>query len=552
MTEVVRISGLPGCGKTTRLMELVAEEGRDLTDIYYVTFSRAAVEESTVELGKIYSSAEEDDVGSAARTFHSLALCQVYDDLIDDLDDQLISQETTPDLYERFAERWGLRFDRSAADPLRSDDTGGDTPDGNRLFDVHAQLRLRYQTPDKCRQQPIELPRNVDRTERMLEAWEAFKRAGRPDDGRRLFEHHDYVNECVERGYAPDADVLFIDEFQDLSPLEYKLFKNWRDSGQLERIYIAGDANQSIYGSFRAARPEFFRETPVDREENLRASYRCPAEIVAAARQVHRAEFQAHKEGGIVGHPALPTETALASAIASTVDRHGDTDGNTLFLLARTNWQVSKLSSALRETGIPHRRLGRRSSVWDDDMGRLLYALRGLRDTTPIVAHGARELLTTAQGQREQMFGDADERVNWDRISLKEDALKAADVWSAFPDADVAADIIDLLDVAEWRADELHAALGRAGGIHPEDVQIGTIHAAKGLEAPSVMLFAESSPQVLESYHDGHMAEEHRLYFVGATRASSELQVVHDFFDADTFPVFEAWSEPENPTEVVV
>jgi len=47
MTDVVRISGAPGCGKTTRLIEHVAEErdaGADLGDIHYVTFRRDAPE----------------------------------------------------------------------------------------------------------------------------------------------------------------------------------------------------------------------------------------------------------------------------------------------------------------------------------------------------------------------------------------------------------------------------------------------------------------------------------------------------------------------------
>lgn len=552
MTEIVRISGLPGCGKTTRLMELVADGGWRPQDIYYVTFSRSAVEETEENLKDIFAEADEDAVEPAARTFHSLALQQVRSELIQDLSEQIISTDTAPNLYERFAERWGLRFDRSAADPLRTDDTGGETPDGNRLFDVHAQLRLRYQGPEKCRQQPVELPRDVERTEKMLKAWEKFKKAGRPDAGLRLFEHHDYVHECVERGYAPDADVLFIDEFQDLSPLEYKLYKIWRDSGQLDRIYIAGDANQSIYGSFRAARPEFFRETPVNREEKLRASYRCPAAVVATARQILDTDFMARSAGGTVKHVSLSSADTLATSIGTTVGRHQDSGDNTLFLLARTNWQVSQLSKALREAGIPHNRLGRRSSLWDDEMGRLLYALRGLRDQTPILAAGAKKLLSMAQGQRQRMFGDGDAPMTWSALDLQKAAVKAADVWSAFPDASRADEIIDLLDISEWKSDELHAALGRTDKIAPSDVKIGTIHAAKGLEAPAVMLFAESSPQVLEAYHDAHAAEEHRLYYVGATRASEELQVVHDFFDEDVFPAFETWTPTDDYSEVVV
>jgi superfamily I DNA/RNA helicase len=56
----------------------------------------------------------------------------------------------------------------------------------------------------------------------------------------------------------------------------------------------------------------------------------------------------------------------------------------------------------------------------------------------------------------------------------------------------------------------------------------------------------------MEAYHDGKTAEEHRLYYVGVTRASEELRIVRDFFDTETFPVFERFEQPVNPLEVVV
>jgi hypothetical protein len=80
------------------------------------------------------------------------------------------------------------------------------------------------------------------RVRALLQAWDDYKR----ERMSRRFEHHDYVDICLENGYVPDIRLLGIDEFQDLSPVEYGLFKQWRDSEDIDWIYIAGDVNQCV------------------------------------------------------------------------------------------------------------------------------------------------------------------------------------------------------------------------------------------------------------------------------------------------------------------
>ena len=561
-TEVVRIAGAPGCGKTTRLMDLVADErdrGARLSDIYYVTFSRSAVEETRTELARIFEPEDDDAVGRAGRTFHSLALKLLRDDdLLEDLDEQIIERRSDAPLYEEFATRHGLEFDRYATDPTHpgETDTSG-LPSGNRFFDVYDQLQLRCLEPGDINRVPIELPRSPARTAEIATAWEHRKRAGREGVGLPLFEHNDYVAEVVDRGYAPAAETLFIDEFQDLSPLEYRLYKTWRDSGRLDRIYIAGDPNQSIYGSFRAARPEFFAETPVDDEQRLRNSWRCPAAIVSAARQVlnadpagGRSELTAREPGGRVDVRAIDSDPALAGAIATAARRHRDTDGNTVFALARTNYQVQSIARALKTAGVPYERLGSRGSVWDETLGELLIALQALRDGHAVGSGPLDTLLSKAPGRRRSRIGDGDTPLNL-RLLGPDQGLAAADVWNAFPDVANAADIVPMLDLTEYRQDALESTLTGDDDLAPGDVRIGTIHSAKGLEAPCVFLHAEAAPQVMDRYNAGETAEEHRLYYVGATRASEELTIVRNYFDEETFPVFERFREPDDATEVV-
>jgi len=49
----------------------------------------------------------------------------------------------------------------------------------------------------------------------------------------------------LKRGRAPKLDVMFVDEAQDLSPLQWAVVRKLCDHA--DKIYIAGDDDQAIY-----------------------------------------------------------------------------------------------------------------------------------------------------------------------------------------------------------------------------------------------------------------------------------------------------------------
>jgi superfamily I DNA/RNA helicase len=260
-------------------------------------------------------------------------------------------------------------------------------------------------------------------------------------------------------------------------------------------------------------------------------------------------ELSAREPGGSVDVCTLDSDQALAASVGNAARRHRAGDGNSVFVLARTNYQVQAIASALKTAGVPYERLGSRGSVWDKELGELLVALKALRDGHGVVRDPLQTLLSTAVGRRQSRVSDS--RVNFQAMKENQ-ALAASDVWQAFPDAQTAADIIPFLDVSDYRRDALYAALTSAEDLHPSDVRIGTIHSAKGLEAPCVYLHASAAPQMMDRYNAGETSEEHRLYYVGATRASEELAIVRGYFDDDTFPVFERFRAPDEPEEVTL
>lgn len=531
--EVIKIDGAPGVGKTTKLQEYVAEEraaGRNLTDLYYLTFARASREDSAEALSEVFPDTDPEDVRKRAKTFHGAALTAcLYADVFTDLNRQLITQRQDSQYFEEFCQRHGLQYVGEKGNVLKKIRNGDDLEGvGDRLFAVENWLALKQYDVSEYHRAPQTLPWCPDRAEELLRAWRDFKRTF---DDLPLFEHHDYVNTAIEQELTPPASVLFIDEFQDLAPQEYRLFKIWRDSGEIDRLYIAGDPNQSIY-SFRAGTPLYFEETDTDETTVLKQSYRCPEEVASAARRILSSSvetdprgFRGRSAGGEVRRTTLTDPSDVASRVASLAAGEGD-----VFCLARTNYHAYKIQQALQAGDVPHSWIGRRSSAWEGDIEELLRALRTLKSESGRVWSDPARALRAA----------APRAVEWSK-ELR------ADVGSGFaPDkirdafgTDDVVDIAQQLDLRKTQRELLVAALTADHDLAPSDVRVGTIHSSKGLEADTVFLFDGYTSTLQSAYRNDTdvQAEEHRLYYVGATRAEQRLEVVDGLFDSDAPPL---------------
>lgn len=555
MTTVTKLDGAPGVGKTTALFETVeslAAEDHQLDDILYLTFTRASRQEAIAELRDVFPGEERSDVKKRARTFHGAALvtCMTEDE-IENPKAQIITQEDDEDVYASFCRQQGLDYDPDESDPFR-DGTVGDGPDasGNRLFAISEFLALSRRPLEEFHRAPVASPLSPSVTQEVLEAWEEFKQVGTTfanDDGEEVtgsyYEHHDYVERAIEIGGVYSGRSAFIDEFQDLSPLEYTLYKNWRESGAFENIHIAGDPNQSIY-SFREARPYYFEHTPVDHVTKRKKSYRVPDAPARVARGILDAHpdtdpagFRAAAgESGTARVVSAETDAALAQLVRRVLATH---DG--VFLLSRTNRHARSLGASLRREGIPYSTLGSASDLWTDTLTQLYQSLTRLREGDPVPAPGVKALFDAVPSstRSDRMEALAGGRIMWEGLE-EDDHLPHDDVRQAFPE-DAATLVEHLPGLESYRREALVNALSAGTTASPQAVRIGTIHAAKGLEAPCVLLFDAYSKRVEDAYYaDAETAaEEHRLYYVGATRCSETLAIVRDHFDGPVFPGFE-------------
>lgn len=569
--DVVKIVGAPGCGKTTTLLDELASERRQglgVSDFYYLTFTTSAREEAADRLlaeyrGDIPRGLDDDDVRDRAKTLHSAAVtAAVGSEGFTDPSEQIIAQDSDPEVYERFCHQEGITYtaDDDTADDILRDGVDTSPSLGNKIFAISEYLTAHRAEYDQAKHAPVELAPswklvyNPNTGDGLLPRWERFKRNA---DGGPYFEHGDYVDIAIDGRHTPPVTRLFIDEFQDLTPQEYTLVRTWRDSGALERIYVAGDPRQSIYG-FREGSPYFLENTPADRVETLDASYRCPPPVVAVARGILRAGnggdepagFSSNREGGSAERVELETPEALAASVRSALSSHRRDDGSdgdgTVFCLARTNRHAGYIAHAMGDGGIPYSYLGGGYDPWPASLRLLLegyQAAAGVRDSG-VSAPAVDAIITALPGELAGTFKTAlSERYG--------DMFEPEGVRAAFEEIGGWKPTIGRLRIgSDRKRDRLQAAVNSGVEPDPSAVKVGTIHAAKGLEAPAVYLFDGYSRGLLDRYQTGEIAqEERRVYYVGATRASETLRVVNGYVGGKVFPPFEGGLPIDEPAD---
>ena len=154
-----------------------------------------------------------------------------------------------------------------------------------------------------------------------------------------------------------NAEVAFIDEAQDLTPLQwqvcFQLFKN------AKTLYIAGDANQCLY-SFTGADPKVF----VHMQGNvhfLSRSYRLPSEVLNVAQRILdqippqskvNHEWEPAYIGGTVKH------------IVSLNELPPLPDGKTMLMLARNRMFLKRYVEWCQERGYPYYQGDRKSPIF--------------------------------------------------------------------------------------------------------------------------------------------------------------------------------------------
>lgn len=329
---------------------------------------------------------------------------------------------------------------------------------------------------------------------------------------------------------------LFVDELQDVNPLQFRLLEAWR--GDRYDVTAVGDPQQAIYG-WNGADAGFLldihRHWPPAEVIELDRSYRSTPEILGAAAAVLRSarqparEVRATRPSGVgVRLHEHPDDRAEAMAIAGAL-RLAHLPGRPWAdqaVLVRTHAQTHLITEALRGAGIPHRVRGGATFL---DRPEVRRTLRELRSATVPLGTALADLELQVEAMEvdpDDALGDAGtaDPARLERLTDEREALAALlrmgrDYLRLDPTGRAGTFSTWLVATVQSEGD---AVSSRA-----DAVEVATFHAAKGLEWAVVHLAGveEGYVPISHARTAAAKAEEARLLYVAMTRAQRELHV---------------------------
>ncbi len=312
---------------------------------------------------------------------------------------------------------------------------------------------------------------------------------------------------------------LYVDEFQDVNPLQFELLRAWR--GDSDDLFVVGDPRQAIYG-WNGADPnllgQFAEREPQSTVIELSQNYRSTPQILtlASATLQHRGgQLEALRgDGPVPDITAYPTDLDEAAGLAAALRtaKRSDRAWSDHAVLVRTNAQLAPIEQALIAVGIPVRVRGGSGPLSSQEVKAEIRALT--RDRQDL-----RRALEELDGGLAQL-DDRDEEVTPGELERRQNLAALSRLVHEYLTID-----------PDPSGPGLRAWLAtiQAGEVQRDHdaVELATFHGSKGLEWPIVFLAGLEQGFVPISYAKtgAQLAEEQRLLYVAITRAEDELHL---------------------------
>lgn len=465
--RVHALYGPPGTGKTTELLRRVKEtrdSGVQAERIAFLSFTRAAASEALSRLGLRRS----DNVSTIhAMAFRGLRLRQ--------------SQVVDSMKLREFSTVMGV--------PIigKSPEDDEERADGDYYLDI---LNYARNTGNN----PSEVYDISDRPGTRAE-FNAFIRAYA--EWKHTYGYVDFTD-MLERAAAgavrTDAEVVFVDEAQDLSPLQWRVIEKL--CKRSEEVHIAGDDDQAIYtwaGADAHGMARFTQKHSGDHSV-LSQSHRLPAAVHARSQDlIRRIDFRVDKEFN-------PRPDVGLVRVHGTINSVEIEHGRDTLLLARTHSVLREIEQTLIERRVPYTRESGRPGMYQNRYAAAIRVYNKLARNERI-----------SDSERNQLFNLATAGVR-DQLERNDyAAIVKSPFWVALQ---IPGRVVDF-----YRDIDLEVA---------PTIRLSTIHAAKGHEADQVILLTDMTTRVQQTA-DKHPDDEIRVFYVGMTRAKRVLDIVEGY-----------------------
>ena len=486
------IAGPPGTGKTHTLVHKhlykeLFEKKTDPKKICYITFSTAAAKEAKERIYKEYPFKEFEWIC----TMHSMGTKQ----LKIDTNTQLLKGKN----WNAFKNKYGhteLHFETV------------EHPNGFQEYKNQYMKIIEYSRSKRLELQEAAIQLDlIDFISEPLLIQLNNDIVSYKED-YTMFEFSDMISKFVEKKLCPSLDVVFLDEAQDLNPLQWEMF--FYIESQCKRSYIAGDDDQAIY-AFQGADPKTFinlQGTP----DHQTKSRRVP-------KSVHKLALSILENIDERRDKTWEPRDAEGNVFESLELEDIDFSKGQWMILTRTNDQMKNLMPFFENTG--YRFDCKFNDLLPVSIVNAINDWARLNKGASISGDEAKniyEYLSYDKGHVAYGFSSGKTLNNVDSIDIdelrEEHGLLVSGPWTN-------------LNFSEAQKNYIEELVARGEDLSkPARIKISTIHGVKGKESQNVILFTDLERIIYEAAQV-NKDTEHRLFFVGVTRAKENLYIMN-------------------------
>ena len=239
------IPGPPGTGKTHHLinhylMKEVEEYKTSTNKIAYITFSNAATNEALKRIGNLFPKLNIKKDFLNVKTMHKMGTRE----LGINTNERLLKGNGKWKAFKNFSKICSdISFEAGESD------NGMPSYQGREMKIIEYARSKKIDLLEAAIQLDYHHFVDIDFIEQVNADLQSYKQQ------TGMVEFSDMINEFVKKDKCPPLDVVFLDEAQDLSPLQWDMF--FYIESKCKRSYIAGDDDQTIY-SFQGADADIF------------------------------------------------------------------------------------------------------------------------------------------------------------------------------------------------------------------------------------------------------------------------------------------------------
>lgn len=472
------------------LVDEFIQQGVRPKQIGYFSFTKKAAREAAGRAAEKFALDTETDLYNF-RTLHSYAFR-----MLGMSKEKMLKSED----YKEFGQKCGIPIKTASF----SDNDGTFNSDNEYLTIINTAAVKRIDLLEyyDSRKNLLDIERNT--LYLISEELKRFKQE------KGLKDFNDLLEDFIAQDINPSFEVLFIDEAQDLSLLQWEMVRTlWKNS---KKTYIAGDDDQAIFKWAGADVDHFIAlKEEVDDIKTLEQSYRIPGgpihelsqRIISKVQNRFDKQYKPRQEVGILRRYSDITQVDMSQ-------------GNWL-VLSSANYFLDDIKELCELRGWYYQYKGQNSIPL-----KLLLALynweswRGGCYLSSLEIKNIYEYLgaNVLEGFRKGKTLHSETKYTL-RECIEKYGLTTDKVWY---------ESFEGLDNLTENYIRNMRANGEKINKNPRII-MSTIHGAKGGEADKVLLLQDITNAALETFSQDP-DELHRLFYTGVTRAKRELHIV--------------------------